>query len=139
MAGQSNNARMLERVWLFVSGSDNQYMRTDQIFEYYMRTYGSVETVSLANMTQTLIRSGLFKREGWYNRKSGEMHTTPLNIIEFRSIHGIPNSNLVCVVKAKPLEEILDAYIKGKRTLRRMSRQPVFVRRAFKTMKEGLE
>ncbi len=123
---------MLERIWFFVEQTGGQ-MRTDKIHQHYTNTYD--DTPRLADMTQRLLKSGLFKRVGWENTKTGDFTETSLGIKDLvRS--GVPNSNLVCVVQSKRIEEIIGSYISKKSTLRKLSRQPAFVKVA---VKEALE
>lgn len=100
-------------------------MRTDLIQQHYANAYG--EQVHLGTMTQALLSSGLFKRAGWYNRVHDEMIETTLSSTEM----GIKDPAYVCVVEAKPLEEILATYRERKHPLRKMSKMPHFVREAI--------
>lgn len=77
-------------------------------------------------MTQTLLSSGLFKRAGWYNRNTDSLIETSLSSNEM----GIKDSAYVCVVEAKSLDEIVENYRDGKRTLRQIGKMPCFVRQA---------
>ena len=119
---------MLERVWFFVEQTGGR-MRTDKIHQHYTNTYDDLPR--LADMTQRLLKSGLFKRVGWENRKTGEFTATSLGIKDLARI-GLVNSNLVCVVESKTLDEIIDSYLQNKSTLRKLSRQPSFVKAAVK-------
>ena len=128
MGSNTTGARMLERVWFFVEQTGGQ-MRTDKIHQHYINTYDDLPR--MADMTQRLLKSGLFKRVGWTNRKTGEFTETSLGIKDLiRS--GVVNSNLVCVVQSKSLDEIIESYIQNKSTLRKLSRQPSFVKAAVK-------
>ena len=121
--GRRMNARLLERIWFFVG--QREAIRTDLIKQHYANSYG--EELNLASMTQALLSSGLFKRVGWYNRNDDSMIESSLSSTQL----GIKNAAYVCVVKAKTLDEILSAYIEGKRTLRAMDKMPAFVRQAY--------
>lgn len=119
---------MLERIWFFVEQTGGR-MRTDKIHQHYANTYEDIPR--LADMTQRLLKSGLFKRVGWENTKTGDFTETSLGIKDLvRS--GAVNSNLVCVVESKRIEEIIESYINNKSTLRKLSRQPAFVKAAVK-------
>jgi len=125
MGGNKSNARLLERVFMFVGQAGE--MRTDLIHQHYASTYGNAPR--LANMTQSLISSGLFKRVGWYDRLEDLVLRTEKSSKQL----GLHSARFVCVVKAKPLEEIIDKYISGEKTpLRRLERMPAFVRSAVK-------
>lgn len=115
---------MLERVFLFVAQAGEK--RTDEIHHYYTNTYGNAPRP--ANMTQALLSSGLFKRVGWFDRTANEMHRTSLSSKDL----GLNSRRWVCVVDVKNMDEIIDNYLSGKRTLRRLEKMPSFVRDAVK-------
>ena len=123
---------MLERVWFFVEQTGGR-MRTDKIHQHYINTYR--DCPHLAAMTQRLLKSGLFKRVGWANRKTGEFTETTMSIKELVRT-GVVNSNLVCVVASKSIDEIIESYLSNKSTLRTLSRQPSFVKAAVKEARE---
>tara|TARA_R110001592_G_scaffold194293_1_gene441778 strand:+ start:1808 stop:2215 length:408 start_codon:yes stop_codon:yes gene_type:complete len=131
MGSNTTGARMLERIWFFVEQTGGM-MRTDKIHQHYINTYDDLPR--MADMTQRLLKSGLFKRVGWENRKTGEFTETSLGVKDLVRI-GLVNSNLVCVVASKPIEEIIDSYMNNKSTLRKLSRQPSFVKAAVKEAK----
>ena len=126
MGRNTTNARLLERVFMFVSQTGE--CRTDRIHEYYGLTYGTLKMPRLANMTQSLLSSGLFKRVGWYDRSENELMRTSLSSKEL----GLNSRRWVCVVDVKNMDEIIDKYISGKKTLRRLENMPSFVREAVK-------
>lgn len=122
--GLKSNARMIERVFMFVAQAGE--MRTDLIHQHYTNTYGNAPR--LANMTQALLASGLFKRVGWYDRTDGVMFPTSQSSKDL----GLNSQRWVCVVNVRPLDEVIDTYLSGKKTLRRLDKMPAFVRNAVK-------
>jgi len=125
MSGKKSNARLLERIFMLVSQVGE--MRTDRIHEAYETTYGNPPR--LANMTQTLLSSGLFKRVGWYDRVDDLVMRTEKSSKQL----GLHSARYVCVVQTKTMEEIIEKYIGGKTTpLRRLESMPAFVRYAVK-------
>ena len=124
MGVNSTNARMLERIWFFVAGAGEQ--RTDNLLQWYASSHG--DTPRLANMTQSLISSGLFKRVGWYDRIDDVMMRTNQSSRDL----GLNSARYICVVDVKSLDEIIDKYINNKSTLRTLSSMPSFVKDAVK-------
>tara|TARA_R100000231_G_scaffold55971_1_gene46610 strand:- start:538 stop:924 length:387 start_codon:yes stop_codon:yes gene_type:complete len=123
--GRRGNARLVERAFFFVTQAGEQ--RTDFIREHIMTTHGTAP--SLANMTQALLSSGLFKRVGWYDRINDTLMRTEKSSKQL----GIKNARYVCVVDTKSLDEIIDAYVSGKKTIRSLDRMPTFVRHAVRS------
>lgn len=99
-------------------------MRTDMIHQHYRSTYG--DAPRLSNMTQTLLNSGLFNRVGWYDRNTDTLLTTTKSSNQM----GISASQWVCVVEAKPLDEIVATFVSGKSGRRSIGNMPSFVRQA---------
>lgn len=128
MGQQTTNARMIERIWFFVAQAGDR--RTDDIHEWYSTTHG--DAPRLANMTQALLSSGLFKRVGWFDRQENELMETSLSSKDL----GLNSRRWVCVVKTKTLDEVIDKYVSGKSTLRRLSSMPSFVKDAVKEAKQ---
>lgn len=126
--GRKGNARMLERVFLFVAQAGEK--RTDEIYNYYTDTYGNAPRP--ANMTQALLSSGLFKRVGWFDRSKDEMFRTPLSSKDL----GLNSRRWICVVDVRPLDEVIESYLSGKKTLRVLEKMPSFVRDAVKEASE---
>ena len=126
--GRKGNARLLERVFLFVAQAGEK--RTDEIHDYYTDTYGNAPRP--ANMTQALLSSGLFKRVGWFDRSNGEMHRTSQSSKDL----GLNSRRWVCVVDVRPLDEVIETYLSGKKTLRVLDKMPSFVRDAVKEASE---
>jgi len=122
--GRKGNARLIERVFLYVAQAGER--RCDDIHTFYSSTYGNAPRQ--ANMTQALLSSGLFKRVGWYDRSENELMRTPLSSKDL----GLNSRRWVCVVDVKNMDEIIDKYISGKKTLRRLENMPSFVRNAIK-------
>ncbi len=119
---------MLERVWFFVAQAGEK--RTDDIHDYYTETYGNAPR--LANMTQALLSSGLFKRVGWFDRSENELMRTSMSSKDL----GLNSRRWVCVVDARSLDEVIDKFVSGKRTLRRLDKMPSFVRDAVKGVEQ---
>lgn len=118
--GRKGNARLVERAFLFVAQAGEQ--RTDNLQSHLRTTYGNAPR--LADMTQTLLYSGLFKRVGWYDRVEDTMMRTSKTSKEL----GLHSARYICVVDAKSKDEIIDKYLEGKSTLRRLESMPAFVR-----------
>lgn len=133
MAKARKGARLLERIWFFMeSQGEGRSMRTDMIHQHYRNTYG--DAPRLSNMTQSLLRSGLFNRVGWFDRNTNEMVSSTKSSVQL----GISASQWVCVVEAKPIDEIVSNFVNGKRSLRAINNMPSFVRQAV-SLYEGEE
>lgn len=115
---------MIERVFLFVAQAGEK--RTDEIHNYYNDTYGNAPRP--ANMTQALLSSGLFKRVGWFDRTTNELTRTTMSSKDL----GLNSRRWVCVVDVRSLDEVIENYLSGKKTLRRLEKMPSFVRDAVK-------
>lgn len=134
MGSNRNNSRLLERVWSFMN-THQDCMRADTLYNHLQAMYGDDAVRSQQTMTQTLIRSGLFRRVSWLNTKTGKEHITSL---PFSSLEGIPSTNLVVVLEARKMEEICEPYLDPTRSpLRRLDRMPAFVRRGVDLLSEG--
>ncbi len=128
--GRKGNARLVERAFLFVSQAGEQ--RTDNLQAFLQTTYGHASAPRLADMTQTLLYSGLFKRVGWYDRVDNTMLRSSKTSKEL----GLHSARYICVVDAKTKDEIIDKYLEGKSTLRRLESMPAFVRQMVKEAKQ---
>ena len=125
MSKARKGARLIERVWFFLdSQGERVQMRTDRIHQHYLNTYG--DAPRLSNMTQSLLMSGLFNRVGWYHRTDDSLILTSKSSAQL----GLHSRWWVCVVEAKPLDEIVEKFINGKDGLRKIANMPSFVRQA---------
>ena len=134
MGANRTNSRLLERVWTFLD-THGDAMRSDTIHKHLQSVYGANGVDSQAQMTQTLIKCGLFRRVGWLNTKTEKMYPTKASARELREM-GIPNTHFVCVLEARKIEDICAPYLDPTCSpMRAFKRQPAFVRKACETLR----
>jgi len=110
-------------------------MRSDIIHQHLLGVYGPNAVYSQAQMTQTLIKCGLFRRVGWMNTKTEQMYPTKVAARELQQM-GIPNTHFVCVLEARKIEDICAPYLDPTaHPMRTYKRQPAFIRAACEVLR----
>ena len=114
----------------------NDAMSTRTIASHYNQMYGEGSLPIQSVMTQILLNSRMFTRVGWVNKDDETRYYAHTGSVDSLRVQGVPNTNLVCVIEARTIEQIAKPYLDPTCSpLRRLDRMPRVVREYVKTQR----
>lgn len=133
MGANRTGARIVERVWAHlreVGPMDGQ-----AIAKWYAGEYENGALIGQAggsSFTQTIQKSNCFRRIGWVDRRNGVQHP---NMPYAQMRNKSWRATATPLFEARPIEEILEPYLTGVSTFRRIEKMPTFVKKAYRMVK----
>jgi hypothetical protein len=130
MGANKTGSRIVERVWTHLR--ETGPMDGQAIAKWYADEYESGAYIGQAggsSFTQTLQKSNCFRRIGWIDRRSGAQHpNTP-----YAQMRNKPwRAYATPLFEARDIQEILEPYLAGQSTFRRIEKMPRFVQNAYR-------
>ena len=130
MGANKTGSRIVERVWSHlreVGPMDGQAIAKWYAGEYEGGAY--IGQAGGSSFTQTLQKSNCFRRIGWIDRRNGAQHPNA----PYAQMRNKPwRAYATPLFEARPIEEILEPYLAGVSTFRRIEKMPSFVKRAYR-------
>jgi hypothetical protein len=130
MGANRTGSRIVERVWAHLR--EVGPMNAQEIASWYANEYENGAFIGQAggsSFTQTIQKSNCFRRIAWLDKRNGRQYPnvpySEMQDKEWRS-HTTP------IFEARDIEEILEPYLAGQSTFRRIEKMPRFVQNAFR-------
>jgi len=130
MGANKTGARIVERVWSHLREAGP--MNGQDIAKWYANEYENGALIGQAggsSFTQTLQKSNCFRRIAWVDRRN---ETTYPNMPYTEVRNTGWRAYATPLFEARDIEEILEPYLNGMSTFRRIEKMPPFVRKAYR-------
>lgn len=130
MGANKTGARIVERVWAHLR--EVGPMNGQEIAKWYAGYYENGALIGQAggsSFTQTLQKSNCFRRIAWVDQRSGTTHAN----MPYREMRNKSwRAKATPLFEARPIEDIIEPYLQGQSTFRRIEKMPAFVREAYR-------
>ena len=130
MGANRTGSRIVERVWAHLR--EVGPMNGQAIAKWYANEYEGGAYIGQAggsSFTQTLQKSNCFRRIGWVDRRDGSHHpNTPYSQMRNKKWRAYATP----LFEARDIEQILEPYLAGQSTFRRIEKMPRFVQNAYR-------
>tara|TARA_R100001510_G_scaffold12367_1_gene9611 strand:- start:8260 stop:8784 length:525 start_codon:yes stop_codon:yes gene_type:complete len=130
MGANKTGARIVERVWAHLR--EVGPMNGQEIAKWYANEYENGALIGQAggsSFTQTLQKSNCFRRIAWVDRRN---ETTYPNMPYAEIRNKGWRAYATPLFEAREIQEILEPYLNGMSTFRRIEKMPPFVRKAYR-------